>query len=99
MPGSGTLTDAKEGQSLSPAQGKGKARGPGPAQKWPGFGPAQSKRQTYGGHVPGAKVAGLRHGLVGTDEPLSVAAPRSKGQPATESNPGAKVARTRPSAK
>ena len=35
----------------------------------------------------------------GTDEPLSVAAPRSKGRPATESKPSAKVARTRPSAK
>ena len=49
-------------QSQGPAQSKG--NDPGPAQKWQGLGPAQSKGQTYGDHVPGAKVAGLRHCLV-----------------------------------
>ena len=79
----------------------GPLQGPTQAQKWRGPGPAQSKGQHTEIMCPAQKwpVSDTVSCPCGTDEPLSVAAPRSKGRPAAGSNPGAKVARTRPIAK
>ena len=63
--------------------------------------PAQRKGQRTGFMCPAQKwpVPDTASRPSGTGEPLRVAARRSKGRPATESVPSAKVARTRPSAK